>query len=48
MVVVADSRIHQQVEETAVQICATHMHVNMHVMDWVAAQQEDPILKIVM
>ena len=24
------------------------MHVNLHVMDWVAAQQEDPILKIVM
>ena len=24
------------------------MHVNMHIMDWVAVQQEDPILKIVM
>ena len=23
-------------------------HVNLHVIDWVAAQQEDPILKIVM
>ena len=44
----ADKRIHKQVEETAVQAQATHMHVNLHVMDWVAAQQEDPILKIVM
>ena len=25
-----------------------HMHVNLHVMDCVAVQQEDPILKIVM
>ena len=48
MVAEADERIQQQVEETAVQGCATHMHVNLHVMDWVAAQQEDPTLKIVM
>ena len=47
-VVQADERIHQQVEETAVQECTTHMHVNLHVMDWVAAQQEEPILNIVM
>ena len=44
----ADERIHKQVEETAVQAQATHICVNLHVMDWVAAQQEDPILKIVM
>ena len=44
----SDERIHKQVEETAVQAWATHMCVNLHVMDWVAAQQEDPILKIVM
>ena len=48
MVAEANKRIHKQVEETAVQAQATHMHVIMHVTDWVAAQQEDPILKIVM
>ena len=48
MVAKADERIHQQVRETAVQWHANHTHVNVHVMDWVAAQQEDPILKSVM
>ena len=48
MMAKADKTIHQQVEETAVQGCTTHMHVNLHVIDWVPAQQEDPILKIVM
>ena len=48
MVAEADKRMHKEVEETAVQAHATQMHVNLHVMDWVAAQQEDPILKIVM
>ena len=43
----ADERIHQQVEETAVQGCVTHIHVNMHVTDWVAAKQEDPVQKVV-
>ena len=43
-----DKRIHQQVKETAVQGCATHTCVNLHVTDWVAVQQQDPILKIVM
>ena len=33
MVAEADKRIHKQVEETAVQVQATHMHVNLHVMD---------------
>ena len=44
----ANEMIHKQVEETAVQAWATHTCVNLHVMDWVAAQQQDPILKIVM
>ena len=44
----ANERIHRQVEETAVQAQTTHMHVNLHVTDWVAVQQKDPILKIVM
>ena len=48
MVAEADKRIHQQVEESTVQGCVAHMHVNLHVMDWVAVQQEDRILKIVM
>ena len=47
MVVKVDERIHQQVEETAVQGHATHMHVNLHVTDLVSVQQEDPILKTV-
>ena len=38
----ADERIHQQVEETAVQGYTTHMHVNLHVMDWVAANKKIP------
>ena len=44
----ADERIHQQVEETAVQGCPAHTCVNLNVLDWVAVQLEDPILKIVM
>ena len=48
MVAEANERIHKQVEETAVQAQATHTWVNMHVTDWVAAQQKYPILKIVM
>ena len=48
MVAEADERMHQQVEETAVQGCANHMSVNLHLMHWVAAQQEGAILKIVM
>ena len=42
-----DEEVHKQVEEIAVPARAIHMHVNLHVMYWVAAQQEDPILKIV-
>ena len=33
----ANERTHKQGEETAVQARAAHMHVNLHVMDWVAA-----------
>ena len=43
----ADEEIHKQIWETAIQSRVTHMHVNLHVTDWVAAQQEDPILKTV-
>ena len=46
MVAEADERIHKQVEETVVHGCVTHMHVNLHVTDWVAVQQVDPILKM--
>ena len=42
----ANKKIHKQVEETTTQVRATHMCVNLCVMNWVAAQQEDPILKI--
>ena len=44
----ANERIHKQVEETAVQARDAQMHVNLHVTDWVPAQEEDSILKIVM
>ena len=43
----ADEEIHMQVWETAVQGRATHACVNIHVTNWVASQQEDPILKTV-
>ena len=41
----ADEKIHKQVWETAVQARAAIMHVNLHMTDWVAAKQEDAILK---
>ena len=46
MVSEANERIHKQVDKIAVQVWATHMCVNLHVMEWVAVQQEDPILKL--
>ena len=46
MMAEVDARIHQQVEETAVQGYAIHMHAHLHVMDWAAVQQEEPILKL--
>ena len=39
----ADEETHKQVQETA--ILPQAAHVNLHVTDWVTAQQEDPILK---
>ena len=47
-VVEANERMHKHFEETAVQGHAAHTCVNLHVTDWVATKQEDPILKIVM
>ena len=44
-VVDADEEIHKQIQETAVQARAVHMCVNLDVTDWMAAEQEDPILK---
>ena len=44
----ADERIHKQVKETAIHAWAAHTCVNLHATDWVAMQQEDSILKIVM
>ena len=41
----ADEEIHKQVWETVILARATQAHVNLHVTDWVTAQQEDPILK---
>ena len=48
MVAEADERIYKEVEETAVQAQAAHTCMNLHVMDWVATQQMNPILKIAM
>ena len=48
MVAEAKEGLHQQVKETAVQAQTAHACVNVHVMDWIAVQREDPILKIVM
>ena len=45
MVAETDKEIHKQVQEAVVQARATHTCVNLHVTDWVAAQQEDPLLK---
>ena len=42
-----DKDIHKQVQEAAVQARAIHMHVNLHVTDWVATQWEGPVLKAV-
>ena len=41
----ADEEIHKQVQETAILARAAQTHVNLHVTDWVTAQQGDPILK---
>ena len=44
----ANESIHRKVEETIVQAQAAHTHINLHVTDWIAPQQEDTLLKIVM
>ena len=41
-----DEEIHKQVQEAAGQARATHTCVNLHVTDWVTAQWEDPLLKV--
>ena len=45
VVVETDKEICKQVQEAANQAGATHMHVNLHMTDWVAAQLEDLVLK---
>ena len=41
-----DEEIHKHVWEAAIQARTTHMCVNLHVTDCIAAQQEDPGLKV--
>ena len=41
----ADEEIHKPVQETTVLARAAQTHVDLHMTDWVTAQQEDPILK---
>ena len=43
----ADEEIHKPVQETVILARATQACVNLHVTDWVTAQQENPILKTV-
>ena len=45
VVMETDEDIHKQVQEAAVQARTTKTHVNLQVTDWVATQQEDPVLK---
>ena len=42
-----DKEIHKQVQEAVIHARAAHMHVNLHVTDWVATQWEDPVLKAI-
>ena len=43
----ADEEIHKHIQETVILARAAQAHKNLHVTDWMTAQQEDPILKIV-
>ena len=43
-VAMADEDIHKPVQETAVLARAAQTYVDLHVPDWMATQQEDPIL----
>ena len=44
LVAETDKEIHKQVQEAAIQARAAHMHVTLHVTDWVAAPWEDAVL----
>ena len=48
MVAQADEEIHKPVQETAVLTRAAQTCIDTHVTDWATAQEEDPILKMVM
>ena len=41
-----DKVIHKQVQEAVVLARATHMHMKLHGTNWMAAQWEDPVLKV--
>ena len=45
MVAHADEEIHKQVQETVILARTAQVHVDLHVTNWVTAQQEDLILK---
>ena len=47
MVAMADEEIHKLVLETAILARAIQACINLHVTDWVTAQQEDPVLMTV-
>ena len=42
----ADEEIHKPVQETVILARAAQTCINLHVTDWVTAQQEDPILRL--
>ena len=39
----ADEEVHKHVWKSAILARAAQVHVNLHVTDWVVAQQEDPL-----
>ena len=45
VVVETDEEIHKQVQEPTIQARAAHIHVNLHMTDWVAVRQENPVHK---
>ena len=47
LVAEGDEEIHKPVQETVILARATKACVNLHVTDWVTAQQKDPIVKTV-
>ena len=42
-----DEEIHKAVQKTVNLAWVAQTHINLHVIDWVTTQQEDPILKTV-